>query len=62
MEITKSLRYRVLVSRGMKGGTSFEATVDGEGWDDDEILAKSDRLVRKLESRYPVEIPTPKEK
>ena len=52
-EIEKSLRYRVNISRGMKGQVSFEATVDGQGFTDDEILEKSDAIVAKLEQRYP---------
>ena len=55
-EIAKSLRYRVNISRGMKGNVSFEATVDGQGFPMDEVLAKSDELVSKLEARYPVQI------
>ncbi len=53
MEITKSLRYRVLVSRGMKGGTSFEVVVDAENYTMAEVLAESDKLVAALEQRYP---------
>lgn len=53
MEQTKSLRYRVNISRGMKGGASFEATVDGEGYTEAEILERSDSLVNQLEARYP---------
>lgn len=55
-EVNKSLRYRVNISRGMKGGLSFEATVDGEGYEMDEVLAKSDELVKKLETRYPPQV------
>ena len=54
MEETKSLRYRVNISRGMKGGYSFEATVDGENYTKEEILIYSDQLVAALESRYPI--------
>ncbi len=56
MEVNKSLRYRINVSRGMKGGVSFEATVDGENYEMDEVLAKSDELVKKLKGRYPVQM------
>ena len=54
MEITKSLRYRVQIARGMKGSVSFEATVDGEGYTQKEILDKSNKLVSELESKYPI--------
>lgn len=56
MEVTKSLRFRINISRGMKGGTSFEATVEGEGFTQEEILAESDKLVEALGKRYPAEI------
>ena len=54
-EITKLLRFRVNISRGMKGGTSFEATVDGEGFTMEYILAESDKLAKTLGKRYPIE-------
>ena len=54
-KVTKSLRYRINISRGMKGGTSFEATVDGEGFTMEYILAESDKLAKELEKRYPIE-------
>lgn len=53
MDVTKTLRYRVNISRGMKGTTSFEATVDGEGFTKEEILIESDALVEELKKRYP---------
>jgi hypothetical protein len=53
MEVTQSLRYRINISRGMKGGCSFEATVDAEGYDMSAVLDASDKLVKKLEERYP---------
>ena len=54
MEIQKSLRYRINISRGMKGSISFEATVDGEGFEMEDILIESDKLVKQLELRYPI--------
>ncbi len=54
MEVTKSIRYRINIARGMKGSHSFEATVDGEGYTMLEVVAKSDDLVELLEKRYPV--------
>ena len=53
MEVNKSLRYRVNISRGMKGSVSFEATVDAENFTMDEVLAESDKLVAELVKRYP---------
>ncbi len=61
MEVTKSLRYRINITRGMTGKCSWEATVDAEGITQDEILTLSDNLVVQLEKRYPAEI-TKKEK
>ena len=52
----KSLRYRVNVSTSVKGVKTWDCTVDGEGYEMDEILAKSDELVHKLEERYPIQI------
>ncbi len=54
MEETKNLRYRINISRGMKGAISFEGTVDGTGYSQEEILEQSDALVKELELRYPV--------
>ena len=53
MEIQKSLRYRVNVSTSVKGIKTFDCTVDGENYEMDEVLEKSDELVKKLEQRYP---------
>jgi len=49
----KSLRYRINISTSVKGVKTWECTCDGVGWTDDEILEKSDELVKKLETRYP---------
>ena len=56
MEVEKSLRYRVNVSTSVKGVKTWDCTVDGTEYDMDEVLAKSDELVGKLESRYPAQI------
>lgn len=53
MEVTKSLRYRINISRGMKGAVSFEATVDADNYPMSIVLAESDALVAELERRYP---------
>ena len=56
-EVTKqSTRYRINISRGMKGNFSFEATVDSDYLTMDEILAESDKLVSELVKRYPAEV------
>ncbi len=52
-EIVKNIRYRINIAQGMKGSHSFEATVDMENASMDEVLAESDKLVAKLQSRYP---------
>ena len=54
MEVKQSMRYRINISRGMKGAISFEATVDGEGWEMDDVLIHSDALVEELQKRYPI--------
>lgn len=56
MEIQKSLRYRVGVSTSVKGIKTFDCTVDGQNYEMDEVLEKSDELVQKLEQRYPIEV------
>jgi len=53
MMAEKSLRYRVNIATSTKGVKTWECTVDGEGYEMDEVLAKSDELVKKLETRYP---------
>ena len=53
-EVIKRIRYRVNISRGMKGNISYEATVDGENFTRDHILSESDKLVAALNERYPV--------
>lgn len=49
----QSLRYRVNVAISTKGQKTWDCTVDGEGYEMDEVLAKSDTLVAELEKRYP---------
>jgi len=52
----QSLRYRVNVSTSVKGVKTWDCTVDGEGYEMDEILDRSDELVGKLEQRYPIQV------
>ena len=66
MEIAR--RYRVNVSRGMKGNISYDCTVEititKDAFEEDLtankgqplILAESDALVAELDKRYPKEI------
>jgi len=49
----RKLRYRINVSTTSKGAKSFDTTVDGEGFTQDEILERSDALVAALDLRYP---------
>jgi len=51
--VEQSLRYRVNISTSVKGVKTWEATVDGSGFTEAEILAFSDSLVAQLERRYP---------
>ena len=51
-----SLRRRVNISISTKGVITWECTIDGEGWSEDEILDMSDSLVEKLKDRYPIEV------
>ncbi len=53
VEITKSLRHRINVSISTKGVKTWECTVDGIGYLQEEILAESDKLVGELTKRYP---------
>jgi len=50
----KSLRYRVNVSISVKGIKTWDCTVDGTEYTQEEVLAKSDVLVAQLEKRYPI--------
>ena len=56
MNEEKSLRYRVNVSTSVKGVKTWDCTVDGTGYSQDEILHASDKLVSQLEERYPIKV------
>ena len=56
MEIEKKLRYRINISTSVKGVKTWDATVDGENFTEEEILAKSDSLVAELDRRYPPQV------
>ena len=54
MEIEKSVRYRVNVKTSVKGVPTYDCTVDMMGFEMDEVLAESDKLVSELSKRYPI--------
>ena len=54
--IEQSIRYRVNVSVSVKGVKTWDCTVDGLGYEMDEVLNKSAELVGKLELKYPLDI------
>ena len=56
MEVEKSMRYRINISTSVKGIKTFDCTVDGLGYSMEEVLTDSDKLVKELESRYPVNV------
>jgi len=56
VEVEKSMRYRINISTSVKGIKTFDCTVDGLGYSMEEVLTDSDKLVKELESRYPVNV------
>ena len=50
----KTIRRRVNVSTSVKGIHTFEATVEIENGTEEEVLEKSDALVKALDLRYPI--------
>jgi len=46
-------RVRIEVSTSVKGIHSYSVTVEGRDQTDDEVLARSDALVAKLDAKYP---------
>ena len=55
-EVTQSLRYRINVSTSVKGVKTWDCTVDGTGYTQEQVLEASDRLVAQLEQRYPIKV------
>ena len=53
-EIEKSLRYRINISISVKAVKTWDCTCDGNGFTMEEILERSDSLVKALEKRYPI--------
>jgi len=54
MSEEKSIRYRVNVTISTKGVKTWDCTVDGTNYTQEEVLIESDKLVAQLEQRYPV--------
>ena len=54
MEIKESIRYRVNISTSVKGVKTWDCTVDGDGMTMEAVLSDSDKLVKELETRYPI--------
>ena len=51
--VDRKIRYRIAISTSVKGIKTFDCTVDAEGLTQEEILKRSDDLVKELDSRYP---------
>ena len=47
------IRYRIAISTSVKGIKTYDCTVDAEGLTQEEVLKRSDALVKELDSRYP---------
>ena len=56
MEEERSLRYRVNVSTSVKGVKTWDCTTEGTNYTQEEVLDKSDNLVKELEKRYPIKV------
>ena len=56
MEQEKSIRYRVNLSTSVKGVKTYDCTVDITGGTEEEVLERSDSLVKKLDERYPPQV------
>jgi hypothetical protein len=47
------IRYRIAVSTSVKGVKTYDTTIDAEGLTQEEVLKRSDALVKELDARYP---------
>jgi len=47
------IRYRIAISTSVKGIKTYDCTVDAEGLTQEEVLKRSDALVKELDARYP---------
>jgi len=46
------IRYRIAVSTSVKGVKTYDTTIDAEG-PMQEVLARSDELIKEMDARYP---------
>ena len=51
--VDRKIRYRIAISTSVRGIKTFDCTVDAEGLTQQEILKRSDDLVKELDARYP---------
>jgi len=51
--VDRKIRYRIAISTSVRGIKTFDCTVDAEGLTQEEILKRSDALVKELDARYP---------
>jgi len=51
--VDRKIRYRIAISTSVRGIKTFDCTVDAEGLTQEEILKRSDDLVKELDARYP---------
>jgi len=56
MEAEKSLRRRIGVSVSVKGIITWDCTVEGTGYPEEEVLKESKSLVAELKKEYPVKV------
>lgn len=56
MEQVYKKRTRIEVSTSVKGIKTYSCTLEMIDTDDDEVLAKHDALVAKLDQRYPAQL------
>ena len=54
-EIKQPLRIRINTSTSVKGIITFDCTIEGIGWTQEEILTQHDMLMSQLKSRYPAQ-------
>ena len=47
------IRHRIAVSTSVKGVKTYDTTIDAEGLTQEEVLKRSDALVKELDARYP---------
>lgn len=55
-QVTKSIRRRVNVTRGMRGAYGFEFTCDTENYTPEELMEEVSKLQALLEAKYPLKL------